>query len=277
MKYYLNGSIVNHNEAVVSVDDIGVLRGYGIFDYFPFYNRKPLFFDDYLDRFYNSVSYMSLQITETREELKEIIHQLIEVNGQNDGAFRMVVTGGNSPSHYEPTQANFIIRQEPLPTYSDEILENGYSLMTVDYERQLPTIKTINYIYPISILHKTKACQAEDVLYFSEIDNQLLITESSRSNFFLFDKGKLITPKNGILEGVTRKNVLKFAEKSNIPIEIRDISMQEVEHAEQMFITSSTKGIMPIRRIVHNDSEWLYDTSKTKELREGFKEFSLEG
>ena len=243
--YHLNGNIIKAEEAQLKVGDLSILRGYGAFDFFLFENGHPLFFDDYLNRFFNSASRLRLEISCTQKELKSHILDLIRANGQMQGGIRLVVTGGYAEDGYTPLVPNWMILQYPRPVYAPEKFEKGISLMTFQHQRELPEVKTINYITGIWLLDKIQAANADDVLYH----DGTYIRESVRSNFFIVSKeGTLITPADKILLGITRKQILEAVE-GIIEVEEREVMLEELNHAQEAFLTSSTKGAMPVVQI----------------------------
>jgi branched-subunit amino acid aminotransferase/4-amino-4-deoxychorismate lyase len=246
IKYcHLNGNIVNASEASLKVGDLAILRGYGIFDFFTFQYSFPHFFDDYLDRFINSSKRLRLDLPYSRADLKQFILDLIQANGETQGGMRLVLTGGYAEDGYTPVAPNFIMLQYPLPTYSADKYEKGLSLMTFQHQRELPEVKTINYITGIWLLDKIRDANADDVLYH----DGTYIRESVRSNFFLVsEEGTLITPADKILMGITRKQILEAVE-GIIEVEERDVLLNEVKTAQEAFLTSSTKGAMPVVQI----------------------------
>lgn len=246
IKYcHLNGNIVNASEASLKVGDLAILRGYGIFDFFTFQHSYPHFFDDYLDRFINSSKRLRLNLPYSRADIKQFILDLIQANGETQGGMRLVLTGGYAEDGYTPVVPNFILLQYPLPTYSADKYEKGLSLMTFQHQRELPEVKTINYITGIWLLDKIRDANADDVLYH----DGTYIRESVRSNFFLVSKeGTLITPADKILMGITRKQILEAVE-GIIEVEERDVLLNEVKTAQEAFLTSSTKGAMPVVQI----------------------------
>jgi D-alanine transaminase/branched-chain amino acid aminotransferase len=237
--YFLNGEIVSSDKANLHVSDLGILRGYGIFDFFRAIDGQPVFLEDHLDRLQNSAQLMGLNLSYGREEIKEAILEIVRLNPHTLLGVKVVVTGGYSTDGYTPAkQPNVIIFGKPFK-FADA--PNGLKLMTVEYIREIPEIKTTNYIVPIRVLQKQKEVQADDVLYYKDG----VISESSRSNIFIIKKDKIITPKTGVLYGVTRKHVLQ-AIKNDFETEEREITTKEFFEADEVFMTASTKRITPV-------------------------------
>jgi D-alanine transaminase/branched-chain amino acid aminotransferase len=243
--YSINGKLLPANEASVNIDDISILRGYGLFDFFLVKDGHPLFVDDYLERFEYSARTLRLDGGFTRKSLISQIYELIEANGEKDCSIRLVLTGGYSPDGYTPAQPNLLILKHKAFPYPEAQFKTGIKLITAEYQRVLPTVKTTNYVLGIYMLPQIKEAGALDVLYY----NQGIISETTRANFFIVKKnGSIVTAGEGILKGITRKQVLTGAAGQFKIIE-RGIETQELKDAEEAFITSTTNRIMPVVQI----------------------------
>lgn len=240
---FVNGKIIPSDEAKISIHDIALLRGYGVFDFFRAIDGKPIFLEDYLDRFERSLEGMNLICPYSKDILKENIYKLIELHNEPLLGIRMVCTGGYADDVYTPTEGNVIMIARPFQFHP---YDKGLHLMTVSHQRELHNVKSINYITPISLLPKLKSLGADDVLYYKDG----FVTESSRSNIFIVKSGILITPDSGMLEGITRKRIISIC-KEVMPLEIRPVTMQEVYDADELFLSASTKRISPITQIDH--------------------------
>lgn len=246
MNCYINGQLIPQAEASLGVTDLALIRGFGIFDYFVFENQQPRFLEDYLNRFTRSAAKMHMELPLSREELASQIQKLIQQNGQDKGGIRLLLTGGYTENGFTPSTPNLLILQYPFSQPPAEHYEQGARIMTHHYQRELPTVKTINYLRGIWLIPALKAQQADYVLYH---DGQY-VRESDRSNFFLVDKeGVLVTPAERVLLGITRMKLLQLAKGLGIPTAERDIELTELEGAQECFISSSLKGALPIRSI----------------------------
>lgn len=242
----INGQLIPQKEASLGVADLAILRGFGIFDYFVFDDQRPRFLQDYLDRFTRSAVRMHLELPISRDELAAQIHQLIRHNGQDKGGIRLLLTGGYTENGYTPSIPNLLILQYPYTPPPAAHYEQGARIMTHQYQRELPTVKTINYLRGIWLIPELKAQQADYVLYH---DGQY-VRESDRSNFFIVtQEGELVTPAEKVLPGITRMKLLDLARSLGIPTVEREIALSELEQAQECFISSSLKGALPISQI----------------------------
>lgn len=242
MQYVVNGAVVPAAEATLNVGDLAILRGYGIFDYFLFEAFRPLFFDRYLDRFYRSAERMHLEVPYSREELTQQILDLIAVNGKKRGGIRLVLTGGYTEDGYSPARPNVLVMQYPMPSHPESCYTEGVKLLTHPYCREVPDVKTINYLMGIQMLPQLRANGAKELLYHSGPR----ITESTRSNFFLVTADDiLVTPADDILYGITRHEVLDIA-SAVMKVEVRDVTLDELADCKEAFLTGSTKKVMPV-------------------------------
>jgi branched-chain amino acid aminotransferase len=261
---FANNEIISSEKAVLHPMDIGLIRGYGIFDFFRTSQYTPLFLSDYLDRFTRSAEKTRLPLNLSKEELTKIILELINKNDLKNGGIRMLLTGGVSENHFSPVEGSLFIFCENLDFPSKEKYENGVKLLSLEHVRAIADIKTTNYTLPVWHSGDWKSKGAEDVIYHHEG----LISESSRSNIFMVKSGEIATPNSNILHGITRKRVLEISGKVNI----RPIKFEEILSADELFMTSTTKKILPITQIDNFKIGSGKPGSETKHLMGKFKE-----
>jgi branched-chain amino acid aminotransferase len=221
--------------------DIGLIRGYAIFDFFRTVGPTPLFLDDYLIRFTSSAKSAHLAISYSKKDLAQIIHELISKNDLFSGGIRMILTGGVSDNYFTPATGDLFIFCEALHLPGKEKYVEGVKLLPVEYVRPIPKIKTTNYTLPCYLSVDWPSQGAEDVIYHY----QGLVSESSRSNVFMVKDGVISTPATNILEGITRKKVMELVPH----VQVRDIRFDELLAADEVFITSTTKRVLPITTI----------------------------
>ncbi|WP_339877224.1 aminotransferase class IV [uncultured Algoriphagus sp.] len=238
---FADGQIISTEKATIHPMDLAVIRGYGIFDFFRTVNFKALFLDSYLDRFFASAEKTFLPLEYSRAELKAVIQDLIEKNHLKEGGIRMVLSGGISQNHFSPAKGKLFIFAESLIFPAQEKYDKGIKLLSLEYVRPIAEIKTTNYALPVWDSMRWKDAGAEDVLYHMNG----ILSESSRSNFFIVKDGIISTPDSHVLMGITRKNVIELAGN----VQIRPVSMQEALNADEAFITSTTKVLLPVTQI----------------------------
>lgn len=238
---FADGKIIPTESATLHPMDLGVIRGFGIFDFFRTSGYTPLFLEHYLDRFISSAEKTHLPLRYSREELRSIISELIKKNDLADGGIRMVMTGGVSENHFSPAEGKLFIFGEALSLPSEEKYQQGIKLLTLEYVRPIADIKTTNYALPVWHSVNWKRLGAEDVLYHWNG----LVSESSRSNFYIVKNGTIHTPDQHILMGVTRKKILELAGN----VVIRPITLEEVWEADEAFISSTTKILLPVTQL----------------------------
>lgn len=243
MFIFINDSFIAEENASLLVSDLAIQRGYGVFDFFRTINNKPVHLDDHLDRFFFSASKMRLPIGKTREQLKEIISELMQKNNIPDSGIRITLTGGYSSDGYSLSKPNLIISQKPL-IINDDIVST-IKLVSYAHQRQLPDVKSIDYMMAIWLKPFVEQNSADDLLYHTGGS----VTESPRSNFFIVTADdKIVTPSNNILKGINRKYVTAIAKK-HFAFEERDITLDEAYNAKEAFLTSTTKLVLPVVKI----------------------------
>ena len=220
---YLNGEIVPLAEAKVSVNDIGMLRGFGIYEGLVTHNRKPFMLKDHLERFHRSAEMMMLKVPATDAEIEKAINELVSRNVPEgkEALIRFILTGGPTAGVIEydyETPTFYMLATEFVPL-EERYLREGCSIATVDYRRELAEIKSINYIKAVLLQKARKELGALEMVYVKDG----VVYEGLGSNIFIVKDGTLITPKEGIVYGITRKAVLDLARPS-FPIEERQVS-----------------------------------------------------
>ena len=241
---YFNGEIVPLDQPVFRTNDLGLLRGYGLFDFFRTYNGVPFRWDDYWQRFENSARLLKLPLPVTQGETEKILADLHSMSGEAEVAFRFVLTGGYAPDSVHVVQPNLLIRTEALPQDNPAGRLKGIKVLPYEYVRDLPEVKTTNYVHMVLMADELKRQQAADLLFHKDGE----VSELTRSNLFAFQGDKLITSDRNILNGVTRRVVIELA-KADFEVEIRPISYKEVITADEVFTTSTTKWVMPVVQI----------------------------
>ncbi|WP_342086739.1 aminotransferase class IV [Dyadobacter sp. OTU695] len=241
---YFNGEIVPLDQPVFQTNDLGLLRGYGLFDFFRTYNGVPFRWDDYWQRFENSARLLKMPVPVTQGETEKILADLHSMSGEAEVAFRFVLTGGYAPDSVHVVQPNLLIRTEALPQDNPAGRLKGIKVLPYEYVRDLPEVKTTNYVHMVLMADELKRQQAADLLFHKDGE----VSELTRSNLFAFKGDKLITSDRNILNGVTRRVVIELA-KADFDVEIRPVSYQEVMTADEVFTTSTTKWVMPVVQI----------------------------
>lgn len=258
-----NGKLISENEAQLAISDLAIVRGYGIFDFFKTVNGLPIFLEDNLDRFYQSAYLMDLPVNYAREAIKTCIDTLIQANNMPDSGIKLLLTGGYSPDGYSIAEPNFIISQQPLKR--NVILEEkGLKLLPFTYHRPFSQVKSIDYVMGIQALKVAKSKGADDVVYMQNG----FISECPRANFFLISHdGKLLTAAEDVLQGITRKKIIDLA-KNIMEVEVRDISISDMENAAEAFISSTTKNITPVTSLLEYQDFAPQAGPFTKQLQE---------
>ena len=243
----INNQLFLEEEAKIHVSDLSVQRGFGIFDFLKTINGKPIFIEDHFNRFYNSAKELNITVPYSKENLFKAINDLMQGNNLPDSGLKIILTGGFSPDGYLMADPNLIITQTPFKL-DEANFDKGMRLITYNHQRQLANVKTIDYLQAILLQPKVKQQLADDILYH----HNGAIRECPRANFFIVKDKTIATPKTSILWGITRGKILNFS-IAGYNITDQDFTLEDLATADEAFITSSTKNIMPILNIDGND------------------------
>ncbi len=244
--WYVGGRWVHPHEAVISINDIAVLRGYSAFEALRTYDRRPFHLDEHLKRLYHSAELIELEIPWPTTFIADVIHETIGRNSYRHAAIRLLVTGGESEDSITPTgQPTLVVMITPLGERDKQRFARGIKLITTRLRREAPEAKTTNYMAAVRALKEAARRDAADALFVNE-SGQVL--EGTRSNFFIFRGDTLVTPREGVLYGITRNVVLQLA-RGRFTVEERPILLDELRLTEEAFTTSSSKEITPVVQV----------------------------
>ena len=234
---YFKGEYIDEAAASLSIHLLGAQRGFGIFDFLRSRDRKPTFLNDHIERFNRSQKFLNLSQEIPTDEILEAVSQLQKRNGHSHSSFKLMLFGDGDESQ-NVLDPFFYIVNAPL---APDLASKESNLISFEYLREYPKIKSVNYITSNVLHNKKKEAKAVDVLY----QKDGVITETSRSNVFIIRDDILFTPDKNMLEGITRKHVLKVAAVV-MKTELKQLSIADVLSADEVFITSTLKEIMPI-------------------------------
>jgi branched-chain amino acid aminotransferase len=245
--YYIDGQFTDDDKACISAKDITVLRGFGVFDFLVTYNRRPFHLEEHVERLMNSARFIGLKLKHTKMQICEIVEETVKKNPHHkESNVRIVYTGGISSDWVTP-EGNGILMVMVTPKHilPDRWYTSGVKIVTVHSERFIPGAKSTNYISAILAQQHAKKLGAVEAVY---VDRNNRILEGTTSNFYFFKEGRLITPGQDILPGITRSVILKLARK-HFKVEARDVFKMELNCAEEAFISSSNREIVPVVKV----------------------------
>lgn len=255
-KIYLNGELVEKEEAKISVFDHGYLYGDGIFEGIRAYNKRIFRFNEHLDRLYESAKAIMLDIPLTKDEMKEAVIKTIRANELNDAYIRLVISRGVGDLGLDPNkcdQPTILIIASDITLYPEEFYENGLEVKTVATRRNIPEalnprIKSLNYLN--NILAKIEANQA-GVLEAIMLNNEGYVAECTGDNIFIIKDDKLITPPTyiGALKGIKRGVVMEVAPEFGLEVREEVFTRHDLYTADECFLTGTAAEVIPVVKI----------------------------
>ena len=253
---YVNGHLVPASQATVSVFDRGFRMGDGVFDTARTFRHRPHKLREHIERLYRSLHYIRVDLSITIEEMETKTLEVVEHNvaflqPHDDVWITQVVSRGPLRTTGAPT---VVILTEPLPFASFARYHRlGVSLITpglrhTPAQSVEPRAKTVSRMN--LVLAELEAQQRDPEAWGLLLDLAGNITEYTSGNFFMVRKGSLLTPfERSALGGIARETVMELAEELGIPCREADITPYDVYNAEEAFITSTSKCILPVGRL----------------------------
>jgi branched-chain amino acid aminotransferase len=257
---YVNGKIAPADQAVVPVYDHGFVYGEGVYETLRTYNRVPFLFDRHMRRLRQSAERILLDVPFEDETMLDWIERTVDAAGDlgaaNEAYVRILHTRGIGDLTYDlkstPTPTTVII-VKPFEAYPPRVYNDGIRLALVDMLRNHP--KSVNPIIKSNnLMNNALAMQAA---YRSGAEEALMcnyrgeLTECSQSNFFMVRGGAVLTPTSeaGLLEGITRAFLFELGRELGIDVREETLTPKDLETADEMFITSTTRELSPVVNI----------------------------
>ncbi|MFM9278912.1 D-amino-acid transaminase [Paenibacillus jiagnxiensis] len=242
-----NGRLVQEDEIQVSYLDRGYYFGDGIYEVFRIYDGKLFEKQAHLNRLFQSLREVRITLSWSEAELSGMVDSLAETFGKKDGILYLQITRGSAKrSHLLPESA------EPVMLgYCEEVarpveqLKKGIATITLDDERWHKChIKSLNLLANTLARQEAADAGAEEAVLVR--DGR--VTECTASNVMIVKKGVIITHPNGplILDGITKQVVERLAKQSGIPYRTTGFTLEELMDADEVFVTSTTKEVMPV-------------------------------
>ncbi|MFC1738988.1 aminotransferase class IV [Planctomycetota bacterium] len=248
-KVFLNDKLVDKETAFVSVGDSGLLYGAGLFETMRSYNGVVFKLKDHLDRLFHSAGVLAIENQYDKKFLTDAIYELLEANKLTDARLRLTLTGGSLSQTDETRKATLLITATKLQPYPPEYYKKGILVVLCPYRQNPaePTCahKTTNYFARMLALKSAHAKRAAEALWFTT-DNRL--AEGCISNVFLVKDSALYTPtlQTPVLPGIARKTVCRIAQEKTIELTEKDLSIDDLLAADEIFLTNSIMQIMPV-------------------------------
>jgi branched-chain amino acid aminotransferase len=252
---FVDGRFVPIAEARVPILDWGFLRSDATYDVAHVWHGSFFRLDDHLDRFERSMEHLRLSPPFGRDEIRDILIECVRLSGLRDAYAEIICTRGiPRPSSRDPRECEnrFYAFVVPFIWIADpEKQERGLhavigSKQRIAPESVDPTVKNYHWLdLEVGLLDAYER-GGETVILTDAEDN---VVEGPGFNVFSVRDGAISTPDHGVLQGITRRTVIELANEHAIPIEPRPVPAGELKRADEVFLSSTAGGIMPVTTV----------------------------
>jgi branched-chain amino acid aminotransferase len=250
----INGEIMPIADGRIPVLDHGFLFGDSIYETLRTYRQKPFLFSRHFERLRRSARAVFMEVPVTRERLyTETLRTLQAAGDASERRLRITVTRGVGDVGPDPGSCeapNVIIFATPLPNLPATVYDDGVDVIVSSFfrSRQLGDAKTGNLLRSVLAVREARAAGAFEAI---TLTSEGKISDGITSNICLIQNSTLLTPsaETGILEGITRAVVLDLARRDGIMVIEGIFDVSEIEKSSELFLTSSTRGVVPIVRV----------------------------
>ncbi len=257
IKIYVDGKIVPKDEAVVSVYDSGFMLGDGMWEGMRLYDGQWAFFDEHMDRLFNSLKSVSIDLDIGPEDIRDILNRTAAANGMTgDAHCRLMITRGRkakpfqhpSLSKWGPTVVAIVEHSKP----AEKVQDKGIRLATVPQVRGLPMAQDAKY-NSHSKLNCVIACLQAEQAGADEalmLDPHGFVNTTNACNFFIVRRGEVWTSTGDYcMNGVTRQKVIDLCRDNGIVVREKNYSLYEAYGADEAFLTGTFGAQTPVAEI----------------------------
>jgi branched-chain amino acid aminotransferase len=249
---FLNDKLVDIDKACVSVTDSGFLYGAGLFETMRSHDGVVFALKDHLDRLFISAEVLSIDNPYSREYITYAINEVLSANKLADARLRLTLTNGPMAESDQQRKSTLLITATKLRSYPPEYYKKGVMVVLCPFKQNPidPTSgrKTTSYFSRMIALNMAHQKRAAEALWFT-VDNRL--AEGCISNVFLVKDEQLYTPPitTPVLPGVARKTVCELAKHNSIKLTEKDLSIDDLLGADEIFLTNVIMLVMPITKV----------------------------
>lgn len=252
---YVDGDYRPLSEAKISVLDWGFLRSDATYDVVHVWDGKFFRLDRHMDRFMASVEKLRMTLPVDRDGLANILNECVSRSGMRESYVEMILTRGRSPTFSrDPRDAvnNFIAFAMPFGwVMNEEQRRRGINIVIAETRRIPvesvdPTVKNYHWLDLVAGMFESYDRGGESVVLTDLAGN---ITEGPGFNIFAVKGGRAATADRGVLQGITRQTTIELCEELQIPVDTGTVTADALRGADEIFITSTAGGVMPVTRI----------------------------
>jgi branched-chain amino acid aminotransferase len=252
---FINDQYVPVAEASVPVLDWGFLHSDATYDVAHVWQGRFFRIDDYLDRFQRSMKSLRMSVPYSREQIREVMFELVRRSGLRDAYVEIICTRGMpAPGSRDPRTCKnrFMAFAIPFVWIADDKLRaQGLNLLVSQHQRIPPEsvdsrIKNYHWLDMVMGLFEAYDAGADSAVLVDASGN---LVEGPGFNVFARCGERVITPARGVLEGVTRATVLELLAAENLQVSAELLPLATARAADEIFITSTAGGVMPVTRI----------------------------
>ena len=251
-KVFLNDKLIDTDKARISATDSGFLYGAGLFETMRSYDGVVFALKDHLDRLFTSAGALFINNPFDEEYLTEAIYKVLKANKLTDARLRLTLSNGPMAGAEEQLKPTLLITATKLQPYPGEYYKNGV-MVILSASRQNtfePTCghKTTSYFSRMITLNMAHQQRAAEALWFTT-DNRL--AEGCVSNVFVVKDSVIYTPgiETPVLAGIARKTVCEIASTNSIKLIEKDLYIDDVLGADEIFLTNVIMQIMPVNKV----------------------------
>lgn len=256
MKVWLDGKLLDKQDAKISVFDHCVLYGDGVFEGIRIYEGCIFRLRQHLERLWSSARFIRLEIPMSLDEMRQAVVETVRANNLRNGYIRLVVTRGEGDLGLNPNlcpHPTVFIIAAGITMYPESDYQNGLEIVTASTQRFNVAswngrVKSCNYLNNIMAKIEGQLAGVRETLM---LDHNGFVVECTGDNVFIVKNNVITTPPVylGALRGITRDTIMELAEKEGFRVKEEPFTRFEVYDADEMFLTGTAAEAIPVVKV----------------------------
>jgi len=275
-KVFLNDKLLDKEKALIPANDTGYLYGAGLFETMRAHNGVVFCLKDHLERLFYSARSLGIDHSYSKKYINEAIYKLLDANNLTEARLRLTLSAGPMRRVEEKPRPTLLITAAAFKPYPTELYEKGALVVLCPFKQNpaepVTGHKSTSYFSRLLALQIARQKKAAEALWFTT-DNRL--AEGCISNVFLVKDSVISTPpiRTPVLAGVARKTIFRLAAKNSIKITEKDLHINELLKADEVFLSNVIMQVLPITRIENHKVGDGKPGQLTKKIQQYFQEF----
>ncbi len=267
----MDGKLLPANAVALPINDLGFTRAYAAFEALRTYSRVPFLAEKHIQRLLRTARILHISHPFQKNEIFSALKKTLLANPGGEKLIRIYITAGEGAGLRPIGQPRLIVLVDDFTPPPLEHQTSGVSLMTYPYMRPTPQAKSTNYTEAVLATILAKRKNFDEAVF---VNSRSELTEGTTYNLLAHTASGWVVPTDGLLLGITIQIVLRLLKRHRQKVHLRNITLKDLAKCFGLYMTSSTREILPVRQVDRMTLPIETDSQKDFSLHAAFREYT---